>query len=233
MLSRSHTLPLAAPEPHRPSAGQGFAMDRIYRWQRHIYDLTRKYFLFGRDSLIAGLALAEGGAVLELGCGTGRNLAQVARAWPRAGLYGLDISAEMLKTARGRLEGRACLALGDACAVDAAALFGRESFDRVVISFALSMIPQWERVVDEACRLTAPGGTVHIVDFGDCAGLMPALRLALRRWLERFSVTPRGDLVEVCAAAAGRHGMRWEMARGRFGYFRLVTIRALADTGRP
>ena len=30
-------------------------MDSVYRRQRHIYDLTRKYFLFGRDTLIEGL----------------------------------------------------------------------------------------------------------------------------------------------------------------------------------
>ncbi|TIQ66810.1 MAG: SAM-dependent methyltransferase, partial [Mesorhizobium sp.] len=30
-------------------------MDGVYRWQRHIYDLTRKYYLLGRDRLISGL----------------------------------------------------------------------------------------------------------------------------------------------------------------------------------
>ena len=39
-------------------------MDGIYRGQRHIYDATRKYYLFGRDRLIAGLALQDGGKVL-------------------------------------------------------------------------------------------------------------------------------------------------------------------------
>ena len=31
-------------------------MDGVYRHQRHIYDSTRKYYLLGRDRLIAGLA---------------------------------------------------------------------------------------------------------------------------------------------------------------------------------
>ena len=38
-------------------------MDRIYRYQRYIYDLTRKYYLLGRDRLIAGLNVPEGGSV--------------------------------------------------------------------------------------------------------------------------------------------------------------------------
>ena len=41
------------------------AMDRMYRRQRHIYDLTRKFYLLGRDELIAGLKPPPGGAVLE------------------------------------------------------------------------------------------------------------------------------------------------------------------------
>ncbi|MEO0865827.1 MAG: class I SAM-dependent methyltransferase, partial [Pseudomonadota bacterium] len=41
--------------------------------------------------------------MLELGCGTGRNLAQVGRRWPRAALFGLDISQEMLVAARAKL----------------------------------------------------------------------------------------------------------------------------------
>ena len=34
-------------------------MDGVYRYQRHIYDLTRKYYLLGRDGLIADLAAVE------------------------------------------------------------------------------------------------------------------------------------------------------------------------------
>ena len=40
-------------------------MDAIYRSQRHFYDLTRKYYLLGRDALIEGLAPPPGGSVLE------------------------------------------------------------------------------------------------------------------------------------------------------------------------
>ena len=59
-------------------------MDRIYAGQRHIYDLTRKYYLFGRDRMIDRLDLQPGATVLEVGCGTGRNLIRAARAWPDA-----------------------------------------------------------------------------------------------------------------------------------------------------
>ena len=68
------------------------AMDGMYRYQRHIYDLTRKYYLLGRDRMIARLAPHAGDAVLEIGCGTGRNLIVAASTFPQARLFGVDVS---------------------------------------------------------------------------------------------------------------------------------------------
>jgi S-adenosylmethionine-diacylgycerolhomoserine-N-methlytransferase len=203
-------------------------MDRVYRSQRHIYDVSRKYFLFGRDTLIAGLNCGEGDSVLEVGCGTGRNLACIARAWPGTRLHGLDISAEMLRNAQARLHGRAKLAKGDATAFDAAALFGRAQFDRVVLSFTASMIPDWQAALTQALDVLAPGGSLHLVDFGASAGLPTPLRALLRDWLAHFHVTPRLDLAAVATRLATERGMNCHIRQGRFCYFTLVTVQAPA-----
>ncbi|MEA2850407.1 MAG: S-adenosylmethionine-diacylgycerolhomoserine-N-methyltransferase, partial [Rhodospirillaceae bacterium] len=127
-------------------AGGAALMDRLYRRQRHFYDVTRKHYLLGRDRLIDGLAPPAGGRVLEIGCGTARNLVTAARAWPEAQFFGIDISAEMLDTAR-RVVGRAGLAArielarGDATSFDPAWLFGVPCFSRIFFSYSLSMIP--------------------------------------------------------------------------------------------
>lgn len=182
-------------------------MDAIYRRQRHIYDASRKFYLLGRDRLIAELAPPAGGAILEIGCGTGRNLIRIARLYPGCSCHGLDVSEAMLATARDSvaragLEDRITLAQGDATDFDPESLFGRAGFDRIVISYALSMIPPWQGVVTEALRRLSPGGSLHIVDFGDQAGLPAAFKAVLRRWLALFHVTPRDDLPTALDAIA-------------------------------
>jgi S-adenosylmethionine-diacylgycerolhomoserine-N-methlytransferase len=191
-------------------------MDAIYRTQRHFYDLTRKYYLLGRDRLIRELAPPPGGTVLEIGCGTGRNLIAAAKAWPDARYFGIDISEAMLETARTKvaaagLSDRITLAQGDATAFDAAALFGVARFDRVFQSYTLSMIPDWQGAIREGASKLAPGGRLDIVDFGQQEDLPAAFRKLLFAWLAKFDVTPRANLASVVATVAGAGGLE-----GRF-----------------
>jgi S-adenosylmethionine-diacylgycerolhomoserine-N-methlytransferase len=185
-------------------------MDGIYRHQRHIYDLTRRYYLLGRNDLIAALKPPRDGTVLEIGCGTARNLMLAARHYPDARLFGIDISAEMLKSAeatisKNRIGDRVRLAQGDATRFDACNLFGVAQFDRVFFSYSLSMIPGWEAALDQAIQAVAPGGELHVVDFGQQAALPGWFGKALKAWLARFHVTPRANLGDVMAVIAQDH----------------------------
>lgn len=176
-------------------------MDRIYRRQRHVYDLSRKYYLLGRDRLIDGLAPPPGGRVLEIGCGTARNLIAVAHRHPATPLFGIDLSLEMLDTARRRVdrEGlgtRIRLAHADATAFDPALLFGVPGFSRIFFSYTLSMIPNWEKALARSVVWLQPGGELHLVDFGGQERLPRWFRGGLRQWLTMFHVTPR-DTLEV------------------------------------
>ncbi len=190
-------------------------MDDVYRWQRHVYDLTRKYYLLGRDRMIDRLDARAGATVLELGCGTGRNLALAARRHPRAEFFGLDISAQMLETAqaslaRSGLGGKVRLAQADATDFEPQALFGRDGFDRVYISYSLSMIPDWRGCVRQAMAVLAPGGSLHIVDFGRQERLPGWFKAVLRAWLARFHVAPRDDLRDVLESISRETGASLE-----------------------
>ena len=75
-----------------------------------------------------------------------------------------------------------------------------------MISYALSMIPPWREALARALDVVAPGGALHVVDFGDCAGLPAPFKALLRRWLAAFDVTPRDDLGATLAALAAERG---------------------------
>ncbi|MGH6876676.1 MAG: class I SAM-dependent methyltransferase, partial [Rhizomicrobium sp.] len=124
----------------------GALMDRVYGRQRYFYNLTRRYYLLGRDRLIRGLDLRPGSSAVEIGCGTARNLIAIARRYPDARLFGIDASRAMLETAarsvsRAGLAGRVLLVHGYAESL-APGLFGEtRNFDCAIFSYSLSMIP--------------------------------------------------------------------------------------------
>ena len=188
----------AKPKPKSHAA----LMDSVYRRQRHIYDFTRKYYLLGRDRLIRELGAKPGQSVVEIGCGTARNLIRIARVYPGVRLYGLDASQEMLRTAeeavrRANLSDRITLAHGLAEQMTPA-LFGLgEPFDHAVFSYSLSMIPDWRGALRGAAGAIRPEGSIHVVDFGDLEGLWPPVQRVLRGWLGLFHVAPRSKLLEV------------------------------------
>ncbi len=198
-------------------------MDGIYRRQRFIYDATRRYYLLGRNRLIADLDVPAGGTALEVGCGTARNLILGARRYPEARFCGLDVSEMMLQTAqtsieRNGLAGRIALAAADAKTFEPAALFGADRFDRVFVSYALSMIPGWKDVVRRAAASVAPGGALLIVDFGDFAQYPSLLRRAQLAWLGRFEVMPIAGFENKIKALASEIGFCAATARLYGGY---------------
>ncbi len=198
-------------------------MDAVYRNQRHFYDLTRKYYLLGRDKLISRLDATAGAGVLELGCGTGRNLIAAAKHYPEARFYGIDISLEMLETARSNIEkaglaGQIVLAQGDASDPEAPSVFGPQTFDRVFYSYTLSMIPVWRQALATGMAQLAPGGRVLVVDFGEQERLPVLFKKALFAWLSKFHVSPRADLETELATMALQNGAGLAVERPYRGY---------------
>jgi len=196
----------AAPSPEAHAG----LMDRVYQRQRYVYDFTRKYYLFGRDRLICDLSLPPGARLVEVGCGTARNLIAIARAYPEARLYGLDASDAMLATAgaairRAGLQHRITLVQGLAEHL-APAQFGVEAFDDVLFSYSLSMIPDWRAALTMGAASLTPSGRLHVVDFGDLKGLGRWAERVMRAWLSLFHVTPRVEFLTALERVAAKNG---------------------------
>ncbi len=200
------------------------AMDRIYHFQRHFYDASRPLFLFGRDALLEKLDIGEGACVLEMGCGTARNLLCLAKKYPTGRFFGLDASEEMLKVARRKI-GRANF--GDRIRVkrayaeelDHLQIFGLESkFDRIFFSYSLSMMPSWKAALNAAFLNLAPDGSLFVVDFYNQAGWPKPLRAAFRKWLSLFKVQFNSEMIAGLESQYMRMGKKIEIVSIGFGY---------------
>jgi S-adenosylmethionine-diacylgycerolhomoserine-N-methlytransferase len=110
------------------------------------------------------------------------------------------------------------VAQGDATSADTAALFGVPRFDRVFISYSLSMIPPWQQTIEHGGDLLAEQGSLHLVDFGLGERLPGFFNAGLRAWLARFHVTPREGLESAMREAAARRGMSLRFERLYGGY---------------
>jgi S-adenosylmethionine-diacylgycerolhomoserine-N-methlytransferase len=212
------------------AADQAVAMDRMYRLTRHVYDLTRAYYLLGRDRMLAKVVTTPGTSTLEVGCGTARNLIKLARR-PEPGLLcGLDASQEMLDTAAASIaragvpaagHERIRLRQGLAEQLDARAMFGRdEPFDTIFFSYCLSMVPTWPGAIEAAMANLKTGGQLVIVDFWDQRELPPIFAAGLKRWLAMFHVHYRPEVHDALAAlgTAGRADVTFESVAKRYAY---------------
>jgi S-adenosylmethionine-diacylgycerolhomoserine-N-methlytransferase len=162
--------------------------------------------------------------------------------WPpgyiRLRFFGIDVSTEMLTSAmtaisRRGLTDRIRTAYGDGTGFDPQTLFGMQSFDHVTISYSLSMIPDWRRVLEEAASHLKPGGRLHIVDFGNQERLPDVARALLRRWLAMFDVTPRDDLEHVLSAMADASGANLKFERLFRGYAQYAVLTLPPEPATP
>ena len=88
------------------------------------------------------------------------------------------------------------------------------------------MIDDPEAAVSTAIRHLAPGGTLHVVDFGDMAGLPRWARLAMSAWLARFHVRHRPEVEATVRGIALARGWPREVASIAGGYGQLLRLRA-------
>jgi S-adenosylmethionine-diacylgycerolhomoserine-N-methlytransferase len=138
-------------------------LGRFYGPQAARYDDFRERLLPGREALIGFLAGQPAGRLVELGGGTGRNLGFFgARLAEYASVELVDLCEPLLQIAAGRTAGMRNVRL---IKDDVTTWRPEHPVDCVYFSYALTMIPDWRRAIDNAIAMLRPGGTLGVVDF--------------------------------------------------------------------
>ena len=165
---------------------------------RQRYDrLARRYDLIDlaffvrtdiRKRAVDRLALKPGDRVLEVGCGTGKNLALLREAvGPQGHVYGVDLSDGMLQVADGtrKQNGWNNVTLVRS---DVADYRPAEPVQGVLFSLSYNTMPHHAQVLRQAWEHLAPGGNLVVMDAKLPAGRFGGLILPFIIWAMKASV---------------------------------------------
>ena len=197
------------------------AVKAAYRRYARIYDVVFGAVLQpGRRAVLEALELKPGDRVLEVGVGTGISLPLYPR---EVRITGIDVSREMLKKARARVE-RAKLSNVEALLeMDAEAMaFPDASFDKVVAMYVVSVVPRPAKLLEELHRVCRPHGEIFIVNhFQSDNPVLGRLERGLAGFSSQIGFNPDLDLRQLVPAAnngdVSRVAFFWRMVRLRNG----------------
>jgi 2-polyprenyl-6-hydroxyphenyl methylase/3-demethylubiquinone-9 3-methyltransferase len=166
------------------------------------------------DSLLRRYVAPEA-RILDVGCGTGANLARLRRLGLRFGSYtGVDFSPSMLALARKRFGDPAGVTFrqGDATTLEDSG----EHYDVIVSTYLLDHLSEPAAFVNGVQRFLAPGGRLLVLFYSE------------PRWFVRFWMAPIGRIVRATAVGE-REVSRFENVRYKKGY--AADVVTLVDIG--
>lgn len=147
------------------------AVRDLYRERAGSYDIAANlYYLIGfrevkyREMAISALRLKPGGTVVEIGCGTGLNFQYVLQSIGKTGrLIGVDLTDAMLEKAKSRVEKNGW---GNVHLVqsDAAKYAFSSGINGIYSTFALTLVPEYEEIIERASHALAAGGRFVVLD---------------------------------------------------------------------
>lgn len=208
-------------------------LNTFYAPQAERYDAFRSRLLHGRSELLNDLVIRPSAHVVELGCGTGITLELLGSRVNYLRCIDLvDLCPALLDVARKRAANVACARVHEA---DATTWQPEHPVDVVIVSYALTMIPDWQKAIDNIVAMLAPEGQIAVVDFH-----LPSRGSRLFNWFWRSWFGHDG--VRLSTALLARLRQRFPMHRClelrapvpylpglRAPYFRFVARRAVSN----
>jgi ubiquinone/menaquinone biosynthesis C-methylase UbiE len=175
----------------------------IYRRRAAWYDRsTRLLYLAGfrhwayRERAVRSLALSPGDTVVDLGCGTGMNFDLLQQQiGPQGKIIGVDLTDAMLDAAGGQIAARGwtnvVLVKSDAALYEFPPNLGG-----ILSTFALTLVPEFDKVIEKAAIALPPQKHLVVLDFK-----MPSGRLM--KWaaplLAKLLVGPFGGTLHMAS----------------------------------
>ncbi|MEN8261493.1 MAG: class I SAM-dependent methyltransferase, partial [Pseudomonadota bacterium] len=126
------------------------------------------------------LALRRGDTVVEIGCGTGLNFPLLQDAvGPKGKIVGVDLTDAMLDQAKARVD-QAGWRNVELVHCEAAEYRFPKGVNGIVSTFALTLMPEYDRIIEQGSKALAPAGRFVVLDLK----MPPNWPL----WLVRFAV---------------------------------------------
>ncbi|MGH7777449.1 MAG: class I SAM-dependent methyltransferase [Candidatus Dormibacterales bacterium] len=197
-------------------------VDRFDRWAE-TYDqhwMQRAIFepVQGTVLELAEQEIPRPGAILDVGCGTGRLLRLAEARFPGAVVSGVDAAPRMVDQAQAALVEGSRIAVQQAIAEDLP--FPDARFDLVFSTLTFHHWGDQQRAVKEIARVLAPGGRWLLAEFL-ATGFMRYVRRLLR--MKRFPVR---ESLDALLAVAGLRILAERRVSGLHGQVAVLVIGA-------
>lgn len=175
----------------------------LYRKRAKRYDRSALFlYLAGfrhwayRKRAIQSLVLNDGDTVVDLSCGTGLNFSLLQEhVGPSGRIIGVDLTDAMLNEANARVAAHGWSNV-ELVKSDAADYVFPRDVDRIISTFALTLVPEFDEVIRNGALALPPGGRFVILDFKRPSGWLMNQAAPL---LAKLLTGPFGGTIEMAS----------------------------------
>lgn len=151
------------------------------------YNITANlYYVMGvrvngyRKRAVEALRLRPGDKVLDLACGTGANFTWLEQAVGQKGhILGLDLTPGMLREAQTRVQKNGWKNV-ELVQADVADFDFPAPIDGIICSYAISLMPNFEEIIQKSATVLREGGRIALLDVRYTGGKNRFLNAAVR-----------------------------------------------------